>query len=103
MPSSVEELVDLLDLEVIEDNLFRGRQPDTMMQRVFGGQVPGAVAGRRDPHRPRPFACHSLHSYFLRPGDTKVPIIYDVDIIRDGRTFCTRRVARASTAGRSSS
>jgi len=93
MPSSVEELVDLLDLEVIEDNLFRGRQPDTMMQRVFGGQVlaQSLVAAVRTV--PEPFTCHSLHSYFLRPGDTKVPIIYDVEGIRDGRSFCTRRVA----------
>jgi acyl-CoA thioesterase-2 len=93
MPSSVEELVELLDLEVIEDNLFRGRQPDTQMQRVFGGQVlaQSLVAAVRTV--PETYACHSLHSYFLRPGDTKVPIIYDVDVIRDGRSFCTRRVA----------
>lgn len=93
MPSSVEALVDLLDLEVIEDNLFRGRQPDTMMQRVFGGQVlaQSLVAAVRTV--PEGFVCHSLHSYFLRPGDTKVPIIYDVEEMRDGRSFCTRRVA----------
>ena len=93
MPSSVEELVELLDLEAIEDNLFRGRQPDTQMQRVFGGQVlaQSLVAAVRTV--PEPFGCHSLHSYFLRPGDTKVPIIYDVEDIRDGRSFCTRRVA----------
>ncbi len=93
MPSSVEELVDLLDLEAIEDNLFRGRQPDTAMQRVFGGQVlaQSLVAAVRTV--PEPFACHSLHSYFLRPGDTKVPIIYDVEQMRDGRSFATRRVA----------
>jgi acyl-CoA thioesterase-2 len=93
VPSSVEELVELLDLEVIEDNLFRGRQPDTQMQRVFGGQVlaQSLVAAVRTVQAP--FTCHSLHSYFLRPGDTKVPIIYDVEAIRDGRSFCTRRVA----------
>jgi acyl-CoA thioesterase-2 len=93
MPSSVEELVDLLDLETIEDNLFRGRQPDTRMQRVFGGQVlaQSLVAALRTV--PEPFACHSLHSYFLRPGDTRVPIIYDVEAMRDGRSFATRRVA----------
>jgi acyl-CoA thioesterase-2 len=93
MPSSVEELVDLLDLEVIEDNLFRGRQPDTQMQRVFGGQVlaQSLVAAVRTVSKP--FGCHSLHSYFLRPGDTKVPIVYKVESIRDGRSFCTRRVA----------
>ena len=93
MPASVEELVDLLDLEVIEDNLYRGRQPDTSLQRVFGGQVlaQSLVAAVRTV--PDGFACHSLHSYFLRPGDTQVPIIYDVEEIRDGRSFCTRRVA----------
>lgn len=93
MPSSVEELLDLLDLEVIEDNLFRGRQPDTTMQRVFGGQVlaQSLVAAVRTVAPT--LACHSLHSYFLRPGDTKVPIIYDVEQIRDGRSFSTRRVA----------
>jgi acyl-CoA thioesterase-2 len=93
MPSSVTELVELLDLEAIEDNLFRGQQPDTIMQRVFGGQVlaQSLVAALRTV--PEAFACHSLHSYFLRPGDTKVPIIYDVEEIREGRSFCTRRVA----------
>jgi acyl-CoA thioesterase-2 len=93
MPSSVQELVELLDLEAIEDNLFRGRQPDTVMQRVFGGQVlaQSLVAAVRTV--PETYSCHSLHSYFLRPGDTKVPIIYDVEEIRDGRSFCTRRVA----------
>jgi acyl-CoA thioesterase-2 len=93
MPSSVEELVELLDLEAIEDNLFRGKQPDTQMQRVFGGQVlaQSLVAALRTV--PDAFSCHSLHSYFLRPGDTKVPIIYDVEAMRDGRSFCTRRVA----------
>lgn len=93
MPSSVTELVELLDLEAIEDNLFRGRQPDTKMQRVFGGQVlaQSLVAAMRTVAEP--LACHSLHSYFLRPGDTKVPIIYDVEEMRDGRSFATRRVA----------
>lgn len=92
MPRSVQELIDLLDLEVIEDNLFRGRQPDTSMQRVFGGQVAAhsLVAATRtvDPA----LGVHSLHSYFLRPGDTSVPIVYDVDSVRDGRSFSTRRV-----------
>lgn len=92
MPRSVQELIDLLDLEVIEDNLFRGRQPDTSMQRVFGGQVAAhsLVAATRtvDPA----LIVHSLHSYFLRPGDTSVPIVYDVDSVRDGRSFSTRRV-----------
>jgi acyl-CoA thioesterase-2 len=92
MPRSVEELIALLDLEAIEDNLFRGRQPDTSLQRVFGGQVAAhaLVAAVRtvDPR----YVVHSLHSYFLRPGDTSVPIVYDVDSVRDGRSFATRRV-----------
>ena len=92
MPASVEELVALLDLEVIEDNLFRGQQPDTHLQRVFGGQVAAhaLVAATRTVEEGR--QVHSLHSYFLRPGDTQVPIVYDVDPLRDGRSFCTRRV-----------
>ena len=85
-------LVDLLDLEEIDVNLFRGRQSDTDRQRVFGGQVAAQalIAGVRtvDPA----FGTHSLHSYFLRPGDTRVPIVYDVEGIRDGRSFATRRV-----------
>ena len=91
MPSS-KELVELLDLETIDLNLFRGRQPDTMLQRVFGGQVAAQalVAGARTVEPP--LNVHSLHSYFLRPGDTAVPIVYDVERIRDGRSFSTRRI-----------
>ena len=73
-------------------NLFRGLQPDTDRQRVFGGQVAAQalVAAVRtvDPA----YVVHSLHSYFLRPGDTSIPIIYDVEALRDGRSFATRRV-----------
>jgi acyl-CoA thioesterase-2 len=100
VPSSVKELVDLLDLETIDINLFRGTQPDTMMQRVFGGQVAGQalVAASRTVEQPR--TVHSLHSYFLLPGDTAVPIVYDVERIRDGRSFATRRVV-ARQHGRS--
>jgi acyl-CoA thioesterase-2 len=92
MPASVEELMALLDLEAIEDNLFRGRQPSTRLQRVFGGQVAAhalVAATRTVPDR---YQVHSLHSYFLRPGDTSVPIVYDVESLRDGRSFATRRV-----------
>jgi acyl-CoA thioesterase-2 len=89
---SAAALVDLLDLERIDTTLFRGRQPDTDRQRVFGGQVAAQalVAGTRtvDPE----FGVHSLHSYFLLPGDTAVPIVYDVERLRDGRSFATRRV-----------
>jgi acyl-CoA thioesterase II len=88
----LDELVDLLDLEQIEVNIFRGRSPDESRQRVFGGQVAGqalVAAGRTvEPDR----HVHSLHAYFLRPGDPEVPIVYEVDRIRDGRSFTTRRV-----------
>ncbi|HEY0905201.1 MAG TPA: acyl-CoA thioesterase II [Marmoricola sp.] len=92
MPASVEELVELLDLEVIEDNLFRGKQPNTLMQRVFGGQVAAHALVAASRTVPDQYAVHSLHSYFLRPGDTAVPIVYDVEDVREGRSFATRRV-----------
>ena len=85
-------LVELLDLERIEVDIFRGRSPDENLQRVFGGQVAGqalVAAGRTvPPDRP----VHSLHAYFIRPGDPDLPIVYTVDRIRDGRWFTTRRV-----------
>jgi acyl-CoA thioesterase-2 len=90
---AVDDLVKLLDLEAIEVNIFRGRSPDENRQRVFGGQVAGQalVAAARtidDVGR----LVHSLHAYFLRPGDPNVPILYEVDRLRDGRSFTTRRV-----------
>jgi len=91
MSEALDFLVDLLDLESIEVNLFRGVSPNEERQRVFGGQVAAQslmAAGRTvDTGRP-----HSLHAYFLRPGDPTVPILYEVDRIRDGRSFTTRRV-----------
>src|SRR5256884_9831658 len=94
MSSAVQDLLAILDLEQLELNLFRGRSPQVGWQRVFGGQVIGQalvaacrtvdVAGRPP---------HSLHAYFLLPGDPKVPIIYEVDRIRDGKSFTTRRVS----------
>ncbi|MEO6628403.1 MAG: acyl-CoA thioesterase II [Aquihabitans sp.] len=89
---AVDELIGLLDLEEIEVNLFRGVSPEIEMQRVFGGQVAGQalVAASRTVDADR--VVHSLHAYFLRPGDPKIPILYEVDRIRDGRSFTTRRV-----------
>jgi acyl-CoA thioesterase-2 len=90
--SPLDQLIDLLDLERIEEDIFRGKQPTESLQRVFGGQVAGqalVAAGRTVP-ADRPV--HSLHAYFLRPGDPSVPIVYEVDRIRDGRSFTTRRV-----------
>jgi acyl-CoA thioesterase-2 len=91
--TALDDLVTLLDLEVIEVNLFRGRSPDEERQRVFGGQVAGQalVAATRTIDEPDRFV-HSLHAYFLRPGDPTTPIVYEVDRIRDGRSFTTRRV-----------
>lgn len=93
MKQHLKDLLDLLDLEQIEVNLFRGLSPSTGWQRVYGGQVLGQalVAASRtvdDPAR----TAHSLHGYFLRPGDTTIPILYQVDRIRDGKSFTTRRV-----------
>ena len=93
MPTSVAELVDILDLEAIEIDLFRGAQPPgSTMPRVFGGQVAAqalmAASRTIDPDR----HVHSLHAYFLLPGDTSIPIVYDVQRIRDGGSFSTRRV-----------
>ena len=91
MASAVDALLDILDLEPLEQNLFRGRSPQVGWQRVFGGQVIGqalVAASRTVESR----SAHSLHAYFLLPGDPKVPIIYEVDRIRDGRSFTTRRV-----------
>lgn len=88
----LDELVAILDLEKIEEDIFRGRSPKVSLQRVFGGQVAGqalVAAGRTvSPDR----QVHSLHSYFIRPGDPAVPIVYEVDRVRDGRSFSTRRV-----------
>jgi len=91
MSEALKNLIDLLDLEVLESDLFRGRSPKESRQRVFGGHVIGQalVAATRTVEDRQP---HSLHAYFLRPGDPRVPIIYDVDCIRDGRSFTTRRV-----------
>ena len=100
MPQSLDELVTLLDLEEIEVELFRGRQPDTRFQRVFGGQVAAQalVAATRTVAQDR--GVHSLHAYFILPGDTAVPIVYDVERVRDGKSFSTRRVV-ARQHGRS--
>ncbi|MDA3038674.1 MAG: acyl-CoA thioesterase II [Actinomycetota bacterium] len=87
----VDDLIRLLDLEPIERNIFRGQSPDERRQRVFGGQVAGQalVAAYRTVESG---TAHSLHAYFLRPGDPTIPILYEVERIRDGRSFRTRRV-----------
>jgi acyl-CoA thioesterase II len=89
---AVDDLVKLLDLEPIEVNIFRGTSPDEDRQRIFGGQVAGQalVAAARTVEADR--RVHSLHAYFLRGGDPQVPVLYEVDRIRDGGSFTTRRV-----------
>ncbi|MBO0765410.1 MAG: acyl-CoA thioesterase II [Hyphomicrobiaceae bacterium] len=91
-PGAIDSLLSILDLERLEDNLFRGRSPQQSWQRVFGGQVLGQalVAAVRtvDPRR----VTHSLHAYFLLGGDPTCPIIYSVERVRDGGSFSTRRV-----------
>ncbi|MGW0205294.1 acyl-CoA thioesterase [Streptomyces sp. NPDC003233] len=92
MSQALQDLLDLLDLEQIEENIFRGQSRSAVVPRVFGGQVAAqalVAAGRTVP-ADRP--AHSLHAYFLRPGDPGAPIVYTVDRIRDGRSFTTRRV-----------
>lgn len=92
MPGSVSELVELLELEDLDVDLFRGRQARTSRQRVFGGQVAAQAVAAASRSVEGGMHLHSMHSYFLRPGDTAVPIIFDVERIRDGRSFVTRRV-----------
>jgi len=92
MTQAMQELLDILDLEQLEHNLYRGRSHKVGWQRVFGGQVIGQalVAAQRTVATER--HVHSLHCYFMRPGDPQVPIIYQVDRLRDGGSFTTRRV-----------
>ncbi|MFE0644875.1 acyl-CoA thioesterase [Streptomyces sp. NPDC058877] len=105
MPEALDDLLDLLDLERIEQDIFRGESRSSLVPRVFGGQVAAqalVAAGRTVPGASpdlapapaggAPRLPHSLHAYFLRPGDPGVPIVYNVDRIRDGRSFTTRRV-----------
>ena len=94
MGKALDKVIELLDLEQVEVDIFRGRSPEgERRQRVFGGQVAGqalVAAGRTVPGG-RPV--HSLHAYFIRPGDPTVPLIYLVERVRDGRSFTTRRVS----------
>ena len=92
MTDAVRDLVALLDLEYIDADLFRGRQPDSARARVYGGQVAAQALIAASRSVDKDFHVHSLHSYFLLPGDYNVPIIYDVERIRDGKSFATRRV-----------
>jgi len=92
MVGAVAELIRLLDLEKIEENIFRGFNPDDRSQRVFGGQVLAQALVAATRTAPPDRLCHSLHAYFLRAGDPAAPILYEVDRSRDGGSFSVRRV-----------
>lgn len=92
MTDVLQELVDLLALERIEENLFRGQSQDLGWGTVFGGQVLGQALSAAVQTVPPERLVHSMHGYFLRPGRVDRPIVYEVDRIRDGRSFATRRV-----------
>jgi acyl-CoA thioesterase II len=92
MANVLDDLVQLLALEKIEENLFRGQSQDLGWGTVFGGQVLGQALSAATQTVPAERDAHSLHAYFLRPGDVSKPIVYDVDRIRDGGSFTTRRV-----------
>ena len=88
----LDELVSLLDLEQLELNLFRGVSPPLSPTRVFGGQVAGQALVAAGRTVPADRDVHSLHAYFIRPGDPTIPIVYETERVRDGRSFTTRRV-----------
>ncbi len=88
----LKELLQLLALEKIEENIYRGQSQDLGFGNVFGGQVLGQALSAASRTVTSDFHAHSLHGYFMRPGDAKKPIVYTVDCIRDGKSFVTRRV-----------
>jgi acyl-CoA thioesterase-2 len=92
MNEALQDLLDLLDLEQIEENIFRGQSRSAVVPRVFGGQVAAQALVACGRTVPMDRLAHSLHAYFLRPGDPGAPIVYTVERIRDGRSFTTRRV-----------
>ncbi|MFJ5303758.1 acyl-CoA thioesterase [Streptomyces sp. NPDC088350] len=92
MNQALQDLLDLLDLEQIEENIFRGRSRSAVVPRVFGGQVAAQALVAAGRTVPADRYAHSLHAYFLRMGDPGAPIVYTVERIRDGRSFTTRRV-----------
>ncbi|PWW14488.1 MULTISPECIES: acyl-CoA thioesterase II [Pseudidiomarina] len=92
MSQVLSDLLNLLRLETIEQGIYRGQSQDLGFGAVFGGQVIGQALSAAKETLPEDRKIHSLHSYFLRPGDAHKPIVYDVEAIRDGKSFSTRRV-----------
>jgi acyl-CoA thioesterase II len=93
MSQALSNLLSLLNLEKIEEGLFRGQSEDLGLRQVFGGQVVGQALYAAKETVPAERFIHSFHSYFLRPGDSLKPIVYDVEVLRDGNSFSARRVA----------
>ncbi|MCS5855262.1 thioesterase family protein [Klebsiella pneumoniae subsp. pneumoniae] len=87
MSQALSNLLALLDLEKIEEGLFRGQSEDLGLRQVFGGQVVGQALYAAKETVPVERLVHSFHSYFLRPGDSQKPIVYDVEVLRDGNSF----------------
>ena len=92
MSHVLDDLVDLLSLEAIEENLFRGRSQDLGFRQLYGGQVLGQSLSAASQTVEAARHVHSMHGYFLRPGDPLVPITFEVENLRDGRSFSVRRV-----------
>ncbi|MGX5913791.1 acyl-CoA thioesterase II [Aliidiomarina sp. Khilg15.8] len=92
MSQVLDDLLNLLELETIEEGLYRGQSQDLGFAALFGGQVMGQALSAAKETLPEDRGVHSFHSYFLRPGDAHKPIVYDVENIRDGKSFSTRRV-----------
>lgn len=92
-PTPLESLVTLLGLETLEENLFRGHSQDLGFPQLFGGQVLGQALSAATRTVPSERKVHSLHGYFLRPGDAHKPVVYQVDGVRDGGSFTTRRIS----------
>ncbi len=93
MSQALQNLLNLLNLEKLEEGLFRGQSEDLGLRQVFGGQVVGQALYAAKQTVPEERIIHSFHSYFLRPGDSKKGIIYDVETLRDGKSFSARRVS----------
>lgn len=100
MSQALKNLLTLLNLEKIEEGLFRGQSEDLGLRQVFGGQVVGQALYAAKETVLEERLVHSFHSYFLRPGDSKKPIIYDVETLRDGNSFSARRLLLFKTANR---
>lgn len=91
--SGTEQSADITESGKIEEGLFRGQSEDLGLRQVFGGQVVGQALYAAKETVPADRLVHSFHSYFLRPGDSAKPIVYDVEVLRDGNSFSARRVA----------